>query len=538
MVPGKHYTLEDYLQIAWRRKWVLILPFLVASGGTLVRLRYVPDQYMAETVIQVVPQRVPEDYVRPTVTIRIEDRLRTINQQILSRTRLERVILDLNLYTEERKTRIMEDVVDMMRDDIDIEIPREGSTFRIRYTGPDPRAVGRVTERLASLFIEDNLRDREVLADGTNQFLAAQLEDARNRLIEHERRLEAYRRQHFGQLPSQLQTNLQAIQNTQLQIQTLVQSLNQDRDRRHMLERLLADSAAVELMPSGPVAAQPGSAGDASDPSGLTAAPAAQQLEAARSLLRAMRLRLTPKHPDIARLERTIRELEKKSEQEALQRPLAPEAVGPAQPQSAAEAATRNRLREMRAEIDGLDRRIAQKEGEEKRLRDAVAQYQARVEATPTREAELVELTRDYETLRGIYTSLLVKGEAAKVAANLERRHGGEQFRVLDRARVPEKPVTPDRMRIWMTGSLAGLGLGVLLALLLEYRDTSLRSERDVGAALALPVLALIPVMLRPTERARQRRRRQLVSVTAAVGLLVGAGVAVWKTGAWERWLR
>ena len=203
--------------------------------------RTLPNLYHSETLILVVPQRVPESYVRSTVTTRIEDRLQSITQQILSRTRLERIIQDFNLYADERRTAIMEDIVERMRKEIEVQVVK-GDAFRVGFTSDEARTAMRVTERLASLFIEENLRDREVLAEGTNQFLEAQLEDARRRLIENEKRLEDYRRQHSGELPTQLEANMQGQHNIEMQLQALLESVNRDRDRRLALERLLADA--------------------------------------------------------------------------------------------------------------------------------------------------------------------------------------------------------------------------------------------------------------------------------------------------------
>ena len=232
MLPGKTYTPEDILRILRKRFWLLVVPLAVISAVTAGAARRLPDWYRSETLILVVPQRVPENYVKATVTTRIEDRLHSISQQIMSRTRLERVIQDFNLYPEERRTGIMEDIVERMRTrEITVQVVK-GDAFRVSYIGRDPRTVMKVTERLASLFIEENLRDREVLAEGTNQFLEAQLEDARRRLMDHEKKLETYRKQFSGQLPSQLDSNMQAIQNIQMQIQSLVESMNRDRERR------------------------------------------------------------------------------------------------------------------------------------------------------------------------------------------------------------------------------------------------------------------------------------------------------------------
>ena len=189
MLPGKVYRPEDILLILRRRIWFLLVPFAIVAAATAVISRKLPDLYRSDTLILVVPQRVPESYVKSTVTSRIEDRLQSISQQILSRTRLERIIQDFNLYAEERKTGIMEDIVEQMRSDIKVDVVK-GDAFRVSYIGRDPRTVMKVTDRLSSLFIEENLRDREVLAEGTDQFLEAQLEDARRRLAEHEKKLE------------------------------------------------------------------------------------------------------------------------------------------------------------------------------------------------------------------------------------------------------------------------------------------------------------------------------------------------------------
>src|SRR3954466_3612742 len=231
MLPGKAYRPEDVLLILRRRIWLLLVPFAIISAAVAAWSSKLPDRYRSETVVLVVPQQVPESYVKSTVTTRIEDRLQSLTQQIMSRTRLERIIQDFNLYQEKRKTGIMEDVVKQMRRDITVQIVR-GDAFRITYIGDNPRTVMKVTEKLASLFIEESLRDRETLAEGTNQFLEAQLEDARRRLIDHEKKLEEYRRQYAGQLPTQVESNLQVLQNLQTQVQSLAESINRDSERR------------------------------------------------------------------------------------------------------------------------------------------------------------------------------------------------------------------------------------------------------------------------------------------------------------------
>jgi uncharacterized protein involved in exopolysaccharide biosynthesis len=139
----------------------------------------------------------------------------------------------------------------------------------------------------------------------------------------------------------------------------------------------------------------------------------------------------------------------------------------------------------------------------------------------------MVALTRDYGTLEKTYTSLLSKSEDATMAANLERRQIGEQFKVIDPARLPERPFSPNRLQIYLGGLFGGLLFGVGIVGLIEYRDASLRSENDVIAALALPVLATIPAIMTSRDRRIEKRRKRIVMVASAAGVALAAGVVV-----------
>jgi polysaccharide chain length determinant protein (PEP-CTERM system associated) len=526
MLPGKKYAPEDVVRILKRRFWLIAVPFAVIAAATAAAARMLPDSYRSDTLILVVPQRVPESYVKSTVTTRIEDRLQAISQQILSRTRLERVIQDFDLYSEERRTGIMEDIVQRMRDDIQVEVVK-GDAFRVSYVGGSPRTVMRVTERLSGLFIEESLRDREVLAEGTNQFLEAQLEDARRRLVESEKKLEAYKRAHAGQLPTQVDANLQAIQNYQTQIQSVVDAMSRDRDTREVLERQIADLEALAALPPPPPPPAPPAIARPGPPT------AAQELEAAQEALAIFELTKKPDHPDVQSGRRRVRDLEVKAEAEAAaaekerEKQKEQEALEAAAPQgpTPTEFTRERQMNELQARVAQIDRRLANNQAHEKQLRSAVAGYQARLEAVPTRESELVELTRDYTTLQTNYQNLLIKREDSKIAANLERRQIGEQFKLLDPARLPERPFSPNRQLINMAGLLGGLMFGVVLVGLLEYRDSTFRTDDDVMSVLALPVLAVVPLMESNVDRRVHRRRKFLIG--AGLGTTVAACLAV-----------
>lgn len=528
MIPGKALEPQDALLLL--RRWVqIVVPFVVISAGTFIYVRQLPDRYRSETLIMVVPQRVPESYVRATVSTRIADRLQSINQQIMSRTRLEPVIREFNLYPNLVRAGLMEDVIDRMRKDAVVQVVR-GDAFRISYTSNDARTAMKVTERLASMYIDENLRDREVLADGTNQFLELQLASAKERLLEHEKRVEEFKRRHAGELPTQVNTNLQVLQNAQLQIQNLVDSIARDKDRRMVLEGILLESGAT--VPTASTAYN----GESQAPPQTVVTKkhtpllaSAAELDAANKVLEDLLLRYKPEHPDVARQRRVIQDLQKKLDGEmaaiAAQDPSSPRPVAV---QDRAEAARLLRIEQARLEIESLGRQIESKEREEARLRAVVTEYQARVEAAPTRESDLTELSRDYATIQRTYTALLVKKEDAQLAANLERYQIGEQFKVLDPARMPEKPISPDRPRLYAFGAALGLAIGVALAAFLEFRDTSLKTDTDVVMAIGLPVLALIPELVTDEERAARRRRRILRSwATAGAATAIG-GALFW----------
>src|SRR5688572_21063573 len=528
MLPGKKYKPEDFVWIVWGRKWFIVIPAVIIGAATFAWSSQLPNRYLAQTTILIVPQRVPTNYVRPTVTADVSERLTFISQQILSRPRLEQMILDFNLYPEERATTILQDVVERMRTrDIKVNIARprnrrdDTSSFTVGFESAQPRTSRQLTERLTALFVQENSEDRAMLADSTTKFLQTELEEARRRLVEHEKKLETFRQRNAGRLPSQANSNLQLLQSAQTRLIALSEAVSRDRDRLSALEGSLSSTAASEPAPAPPVRS-----------AGAGVPTAAQQLEAARAALAGLERRLKPVHPDVVDAKRRLAELEAKVEAEALQQPVSP--VDRAVPQGA-----QGRTAAMQLEATELRQRLESRKKEEAQLQKLMASYATRIEAAPALESELTELMRDYTTLEETYSQLRTKVEESMLAANLERREIGEQFRIIDPARLPERPFSPNRLRLNLLGLMAGLGFGVALVALLEYRDTSLKTDDDVLMSLGLPVLAVIPVMLTTRERQRTRTRRLLLAVSAsAVSVLFVAAVVAWRFDLLPAWVR
>jgi polysaccharide chain length determinant protein (PEP-CTERM system associated) len=520
MLPGRSFTLEDVVLIPWRRRWLLLVPLALGLAAAPFAAKRIPAVYRSETLIMVIPSRVPDSYVKSTVTATVEDRLPSISDQILSRSRLERIIGDFDLYKELHARAPMEDVVARMRQDIGpVEIQRGQQSFRVSYMSQEPQMAQKVTARLASLFIDENSRDRENLAESTNIFLESQLEEAKSRLVEHEKKLEEYRRLHSGELPSQLNSNLGAIQTAQLQLQSAGESINRARERRLLVERQLVDAETQPVLPPPPVPANPQDI--------QLAMTAAQQLEAAEKALDVLKLRYTADHPDVRKMERTIRDLRERVAQEAA-RP-APPPPPPSATQSPAEQARQRRIRDAQADLDVIDRQLTVSQQEEARLRQLIAEYQQKVETVPKRESELVELTRDYDILKKTYDSLLTKREESKLSANLERRQIGEQFRILDPASLPAKAANQStRLAFAVAPAAIGLAFGFLLTAFLEFRDSSFGHEADVARLLDLPVLALVPVMSSDTEKRRERVRKIVWDAAGVATVLGSLAVVAW----------
>jgi polysaccharide chain length determinant protein (PEP-CTERM system associated) len=502
------YGPEAILRMGWRRKWQIVLPAIVIAAGVSSWVHRLPDRYRSDALLLVVPQRVPETFVRSTVTTRSDHRLQSITQQILSRTELERIIRDFDLYADRRKTAPMQNIVDSMRTR-DIEIrPVKGDAFRLGFSAESPDVAMRVVERLVSLFIVQTSLDRATLAEGTDQFLAAQLEESRRKLIDNETKLAEYRRRHNGELPTQLEANVRGLHNTEMQMQVLADSLNRDRERQLMLERSLKDANLGELI-------EARVRGTSADVPKLTAA---EQLERAQTALENMQSTLTEQHPDIVTLKQTIAELRKRTAAEGA-RPLESAEA------SVAEKVRHSRLEEIRAELSAVERQIAHKTAEGERLRGVLLNYQRRIEDAPAREADLAALTRDYDTLQQTYRGLLTKTQESKIAANLERQQIDAHFKVLDPARAPEQPFAPKRARLYALGVLLGLGIGLIFALITERFDRGLRTQDDVLAALGLPVLAAIPLV----SPRRRSVRRAVTAVSIGTAIFACVAALAWR---------
>ncbi|NVM25485.1 MAG: protein GumC [Desulfobacterales bacterium] len=495
--------IENYKDIAIRRMWWIIIPFLLSilmGIGWSLRL---PRVYRASTLILVQPQKVPETYVREIVSLGIEDRVRTMTQQVTSRTNLEKIIRDFNLYNEPGSQMFMEDKVVNLRKRIMVDASSSGrrgtSTFQISFTGRYPKQVADVTNGLASYFITENLKLREDQAIGTAEFLAEELETIRRRLVQKEEELKRYRERYMGGLPEQLETNLRILERIQQQVVTNQENLREAENRKLLIQQQLAEAAEIRRRPV--VSAE--TRGETEQPTSL------DQLKTQLALLEA---RYTERHPDVIRLKEKISNWESREKSDPKESQEVAEYGGMSQ----SERNLANQLREVELGIKNLKAESAQ-------LHSQMKRYQTQVENTPKREQELMSLNRDYKNIRETYNSLLSRKLEAQLAVSMERKQKGEQFRILDPARTPIRPFEPDIKRILFMSVALGLGLGCGLAYLKEIMDTSYNTPEEVEKELQLPVLVSMPIRYTQRELKSIKWKKVLAFASVGIGFILSA---------------
>jgi polysaccharide chain length determinant protein (PEP-CTERM system associated) len=506
MLGGRELKFDDYIAIARRRLWWILVPTVLAPIITYVVSLRIPNRYTSQTLVLVEQQKVPDNFVKPVVTEDLNARLATMQEQILSRTRLQPIIENFGLFKSDYGKLPMEQLVERMRKSIkvtpirsEVETRRDMPGFYISFTSDSPTLAQKVCAELTSMFMTENLKAREQSAVGTTDFLKNQLEDAKRKLDEQDAKLAQFKRKYLGQLPDQEQTNLSMLATLNTQLDAVTQAINRIQQDKSYVESLLAQQLATWQNSRKAVA----------NPDNLE-----HQLSALQSQLVTLQSKYTEDHPDIIKLKKEIAQLTRQFNDSAAaaDTPEAPKAAAVTEPAQ---------IQQLRLQVHQFAAAIKERSGEQDRLRKQVGLYQSRVQLSPMVEEEYKSLTRDYASAQRFHDELLGKVTQSEMATDLERRQQGEQFRVVDPPNLPEKPTFPDRQMFVKGGLAGGFALGLGIALLLEMRDKSLRSDRDVEFYLQLRTLAMVPTIGAPAERRLSRvriRRRSKKPPQQAVG--------------------
>lgn len=527
-------SLATVLETVRRRRVLALLPLLLVLAAALSLAFFLPSLWTARATVLLNSQLIPEAYVRSSVSGDPEARLLTLTHQILDGPRLTKIIDQYNLYPKLRRVRPAADVVERMRRDIRVEIPEERERrnresrsliFTVAYTATDREVAVNVANTLAAIFDEENRRTSQQQAAGTSAFLEAQLREMRTRLAGQEQKITAYKEQHLGELPEQREMNLRTLERLQLQLSIAGENNRRANERRQMISQSLNDLDVASAMSAG--------SGAGTTPGLLGETPAAARLAALRQELTALQTTYSDKYPDVISTKEQIRLLELRVAQEdkkaaAAQKEAAASPKTGAAPNRASRdlrlAATNPYVLSLMQQQDQAAVEVKATAEEIGSLNRQLLLVQRRLESTPKREAELATITRDYETTRDTFRSLLAKRSEADITSNLEQGAKGEQFRVIEPARSPDRPAGPNRLRLLMVGLVLALGAAGAAVIVAEQIDTSYRRADEVRDTAGVPVLSTIPRIVTDADRTAARRQRGLAVAATAVALVLVVG--------------
>ena len=527
------FSPRSIARAIWKRRYIALFVALgIATLGIGVTRR-LPSLYRAEALVLVDPQQIPERFVSATVSQDFSDRLTTMSQEIMSSTRLKSIVDEFGLYPKERASLIWDEVIERMRRDIEIKVDKGVSgnrlgAFRILYVAPNAEVAAKVVNRITTLYIRENLKDRENQSESASAFLDIQLREAKAVLDEQEEAVTRYKLGHNGQLPQQENMLLVTAARLQVELQG-----NQDAINRAQQTKITRESALS--------AAQAGEAAltrrDNSRPTAsITRAESrfVRPSDAFRSQLETIRLRYGDEHPDVRKLRSQLAEAQRREEEEGPAPPntLASGAGSVGQPSSGIPRDT-NRSSDpdlsrahdatllLRAQLDEAERELSLRTAERDRLVRELRSYQSRIENLPIREQEMASLTRDYDFSKSNYRSLLDKKIAADMATDLEKRQKAERFRILDPARPPERPFKPKRELFYGVSVVFGIALGALLAFGFELKQGVLLGRWELP--LDIPVLVQVPRIESSLAAKANRSGRTLGTAMSKIVLLITA---------------
>lgn len=508
--PTEIPDLNHVLGVMRRRRWHFMLPlvagWLIVWGASW----FMPSVYRSGTLILVEQPAVPERLVASNIDNDIQRQLDSITQQILSRTRLVQIIDHLNLYPNDRVHKTPDDLVEVMRKDIEIELSkgddRKLSAFNIYYSNRDPKMAQLATSELASLFISENLEQRQKRSENTTQFLEDQLVQARQKLSEQEARMREFKDRHIGELPSQTQSNLQILGGLQAQLQAQEDSLNRARQQNTYLESLLGQYRSLDR------GTKPGET-----PVGVAAID--KELDRLRAQLADLTSRYTEKHPDVRKTKEQIAATERTRERAVAAMNSANDDGADSSATAAASAKSAPVL-ELESQLKANRSEIANRQAEIRDLQNKVGEYQGRLNRAPLMEQQFADINRDYDQSKAYYDSLLAKKNQSEMATDLEKTQQGEHFRMLDPPNLPVKPDKPNRLKLCLMGLMVGIVLGGGTVAGMEMAGGKVHTEREIKKLVPFEILAEIPTLQTVEEQAATRRGNLLAGAAAALILL------------------
>ncbi len=475
--------VHEYWGLIVRRRWIVtgaILAGVILGAALCVLL---PKSYRSSTLILVENQKIPDEYVKGIGGGNIDERLMMIRQQVMSRAFLSKIMDEGKFYEGLVQREGREAAVEKLRRSIRVEtartpdgMPKTIEPVTISFADEDPATAMKVTEKLAALFIEESLKDREQLVTSVSAFIEQELQEAKKSLDAQAQAISQYKTKYVGLLPDHMEANLRTLDRLQMELNTAEDLLHSQTIKLSSLEKVMKDYQA-----SGAARVESDDAKSARK--GLD--PLVARLHELERQLTTLRAEWKEAYPDISdtkqEIQRVKAQLAEKYGTFSVDRPN--ETAMMYDPTMRELVRQQN---DLRADMSATKDRRA-------RLKELVKEKQQLVEQTPSREQGLMILVRDYDNMQKNYQALLDKRLNARVAVNLEKRQKGEQLRVLDPANLPAKLDSPNRLLIMAWGLLGGCGLGVGLALGLDQVNPTFRRREEVELLPDIRVLATVP---------------------------------------------
>jgi polysaccharide chain length determinant protein (PEP-CTERM system associated) len=510
-----------WIDLAKRRHLQFLIPLLVGWLAVWGLSWFLPVRYKSTTLILVQGPTMPKNYVVPNITDDLQEQLQTIQQQILSRTRLLTIIRKFDLYRDPQHPMTQDQQIKRMRSDIGkIELVRSPNNqitaFRVSYSAPTPKVAQEITGELTNLFITANLIERQKQSEQTTTFIEKQLDQARKSLAQQDLTVREFESAHQSELPTQQASNLQILSGLQAQLQSEQDSLNAAKQQRAYYESLIAQYRSSH--PEEEASAQGSNSLEAMD----------KQIAVLRVQLADLSARYTSSYPAVETVKAQLAAAEQQrkgivARQEAAAASQKSDNLSnAASGDSAALLQLKGQLKSSQIDIAGRERSIES-------LSARIGTYQARLNAAPTVQQQLADLTRGYQQSQANYNDLLKKETDSKMATRMEQLQQGQRFTLLDPPSLPSRPDSPNRLKFCGFGIAAGLLLGIVVVGILEFADDRLRSNKEIeDMILPANIMTEVPEVMSASD-AEQKRRTTFVgwSVATAVFLIIFAGSVV-----------
>lgn len=478
-------TYEDLKAFLRRRRTLCLVTFGVIFTGAVILAVVLPPVYRSQATIRITEQQISEDYIKSVADITPEERLQRLTGTIMRYSKLQKIIEKYNLYPELQTQGLMSDAVQKIKASIKIEPtitevinPRSGrsipvtSALILSFQGDKPDQVQKVTQELADLYVEEDIKKREEITTATTGFLEDEIDRLKKLMQEQEKKISEFKRDHIGELPENSMSNRQAVANLDSDLNQIVSRISYLEDRKIFLNGQLGT-----ISPLAPVK---------SDQGELIRNPY-ERLKIRRMQLKQLQARFSNKHPDVIRAKRELAELESELGVKAGSTDFKG-GYGHDNPDNPAYI-------NLLSEIQAADAEIRSQTENKARILQELQKYREHLKNAPITESQLNEMTRNYDNTKKNYNELMGKLMSAKVSQSIEQKDRGAKFIIADPAYLPNQPYKPNRLAIIVLGFLAAAGSAFGLAAVKEATDHSIKSEKELTEVIDIPVLTTIPLV-------------------------------------------